>query len=151
LALAASCLAGGLAFATPFEPATIPDQVQAVGHLDVDLLRQTQIFNQAGGQTAIEAAIDEAPPELQPLARSLSRSVRGVSFCRDSDHGAIYLETRDSRGLAQLVGKLPVRPARTVDGCSTYQADGDNEAKHLAVFGDTLVLADTDESLEQSI
>src|SRR3954463_8023740 len=89
IALAILGFRGGHAFATPFEPATIPDQVQAVGHLDVDALRKTQIFGAVGGQAAIDAALDEAPPELRPIARSLTRTVRGVSFWKDSDHGAL--------------------------------------------------------------
>src|ERR1043166_3358909 len=48
----ATTTVGGAAYATPFEPATIPDQVQAVGHLDVDALRKTQIFNAVGGSVA---------------------------------------------------------------------------------------------------
>src|ERR1041384_5339539 len=89
----ATTTVGGAAFATPFEPATIPDQVQAVGHLDVDALRKTQIFGAAGGQAALDAALDHAPPQVRPLAHSLMRSARGVSFWRGSEHGALYLET----------------------------------------------------------
>ncbi|HEX7839175.1 MAG TPA: hypothetical protein VF469_16975, partial [Kofleriaceae bacterium] len=46
------------ALATPFEPGTIPDQVQAVGHLDADALRKTQVFTALGGQGAIDAGLD---------------------------------------------------------------------------------------------
>src|SRR4051794_33552887 len=83
----------GPAFAAPFEPAKVPDQVAAVGHLDVDALRRTQIFATAGGQAAIDAALGDAPPALRPVVQSLSRSVHGVSFWRDTDQGAIYLDT----------------------------------------------------------
>src|SRR5215468_12746624 len=100
---------GRLALATPFEPRTIPDQVQAVGHLDVDALRKTQIFAAVGGQAAIDAALDEAPPEVQPLARVLAQNLRGVTFWHGGDHGAVYLETRDGRTLGQLIGKLPIQ------------------------------------------
>jgi hypothetical protein len=135
---------GGRAIAAPFEPATVPDGVQAVGHLDVDLLRKTQIFGAVGGQTAIDTALDHAPPELRPLAHSLVRSVRGVSFWRGSDHGALYLETRDGRALAQVVAKLPTTPAPAIDGYPAYTMAHGSKTGHLAVFGDTLVLADTD-------
>jgi hypothetical protein len=144
-------LGGGRAIAAPFEPTTVPDQVQAVGHLDVDLLRKTQIFGAVGGQVALDAALDHAPPELRPLAHSLARSVRGVSFWRGSDHGALYLETRDGRTLAQVVAKLPATPAPAIDGYPTYTMDHGSKSGHLAVFGDTLVLADSAESLERSI
>lgn len=142
---------GGRAIAAPFEPATVPDGVQAVGHLDVDLLRKTQIFGAVGGQTAIDTALDHAPPELRPLAHSLVRSVRGVSFWRGSDHGALYLETRDGRALAQVVAKLPTTPAPAIDGYPAYTMAHGSKTGHLAVFGDTLVLADSAESLESSI
>jgi hypothetical protein len=139
------------AFATPFEPATIPEKVEAVGHLDVDALRKTQIFAAAGGQGAIDAALDEAPAELRPLARSLARTVRGVSFWRGTEHGAVYVETKDGRGLAQLLPKLPAKPAHAIDGLGAYtMGDGDKRA-YFAAFGETLVLADSVESLESSI
>ena len=144
-------LGGGRAFATPFEPGTVPDKVEVIGHLDVDALRKTQIFAAVGGQAAIEAALDEAPPELRPAARSLAQAVRGVSFWRDTEHGALYLETKDGRSLAQLIGKLPAKPQHPIDGVSTYtMGEGDKHA-FAAVFGDTLVLADSAESLESSI
>src|SRR5437763_98921 len=50
LVVATLGVGGGLAFATPFEPKRIPDQVQAVAHLDVDALRRTQLFTAAGAQ-----------------------------------------------------------------------------------------------------
>src|SRR5258706_9131425 len=111
---------GSRAFATPFDPGVIPDQIQAVGHLDVDALRKTELFAAAGGQAHVDAALDHAPAPFQPLVRALVRTVRGVSFWRDSDHGAIYLQTRDARALSQLVSKLPVKPAASVDGYPTY-------------------------------
>jgi hypothetical protein len=83
LAVVTASVGGGLAFATPFEPGSVPDQVQAVGHLDVDALRKTQIFAAVGGQAAIDAALDEAPPGLRPLARSAaSRSGATASMVR---------------------------------------------------------------------
>lgn len=146
---------GSRAFATPFDPGVIPDQIQAVGHLDVDALRKTEIFAAAGGQAHVDKALDHAPAPLQPLARALVRTVRGVSFWRDSDHGAIYLQTRDSRGLSQLVSKLPVKPAASVDGYATYtMSDPTGKGNHsgfVAALGDTLVLADSDDSLARSI
>jgi hypothetical protein len=152
LALAIWGAAGGSsAFATPFEPATIPDQVQATGHLDVDALKKTQVFAAVGGQAAIDTALDEAPPELRPLARSLARSIRGVSFWKDGEHGAIYVETRDHRTLTQLVPKLPLKAGPAVDGYPTYTVDKGGKTHYCAVFGDTLVLADSDDSLARSI
>src|SRR5690349_6136895 len=111
---------GGRAFATPFDPGVIPDQVQAVGHLDVDALRKTQVFAAAGGQAHLDTALDHAPAPLQPMLRTLVRTVRGVSFWRDSDHGALLVQTRDARALSQLMSKLPVKPTGTVDGYPTY-------------------------------
>ena len=155
LALAAVvALAGGLggqAFATPFEPARVPDQVAAVGHLDVDALRRTQIFASVGGQAAIDAALDDAPQALRPVIRSLSRSVRGVSFWRDADHGAVYLDTGDARGVAQLIAKLPVKPIAAIDGFPSYAFDDGNKQGYCAAFGGTLVLAETTDGLERSI
>jgi hypothetical protein len=151
IALATLGFWGGYAFAAPFEPATVPDQVQVVGHLDVDALRKTQIFVAVGGQAAIDAALDEAPAELRPLAHALARAVRGVSFWRDTDHGAVYVETKDGRSLAQLLLKLPAKPAHAIGGTSAYtMGDGDKRA-FFAAFGETLVLADSAESLERSI
>jgi hypothetical protein len=151
LALVMTSLGGGRAFATPFEPKTVPDQVQAVGHLDVDALRKTQIFAAVGGQTAIDAALDDAPPELRPLARALAGTIRGVTFWRDSEHGALYLETRDSRALAQLLPKLPAKPGQAIAGRPVYTIGNGDKSAHVAVFGDTLVLADSAASLERSI
>ena len=151
------------ASASPFEPGTIPDQVEAVGHLDADALRKTQIFAAVGGQTAIDDALDNAPPEVRPLARTLARSIRGVSFWKDGERGAVYLETRDGPGLTQAIARLPIKPARTVDGVATFTIRDDASSGpvqhgkihghhgHLAVYGDTLVLAETSESLERSI
>src|ERR1041385_5109344 len=129
---------GGAAFATPFEPATIPDQVQAVGHLDVDALRKTQIFNAVGGQAAIDAALGEAPPAMRPVAQSLARSARGVSFWHGADHGALYLETRDARILNQMLPRLPgSKLAQPVDGWPTYEVDHDGKTHYAAAFNDT--------------
>jgi hypothetical protein len=144
---------GGQAVASPFEPGTVPDQVQVVGHLDVDALRKTQIYGAAGGQAAIDAALDEAPDEVRPIARALSRSARGISFWRDSDHGAVYLETRDGKLLASLMRKLPGKAGGVVDGYPVFllgHGHGDKPA-HVVAYGDTLVLADSPESLERSI
>jgi len=151
LALATLGAGAGLASATPFEPATIPDQIQAVGHLDVDALRKTQIFQAAGGQAMIDAALDDAPSEFRALARSLTRTIRGVSFWREGEHGALHVETRDARALAQLVGKLPARPAQAIDGYPTYVMEAGARSHHIAVFGDTLVLAETADSLEHAV
>jgi hypothetical protein len=142
---------GGRALATPFEPATIPEHAQVVGHLDVDALRRTQVFGAVGGQAAIDAALDHAPGDLRPLARSLVQSLRGVSFWRDDDHGAVHLQTRDGRALSQLLRKLPAKPSAPIDGVAVYTMDGDDHDGHLAVLGDTLVAADSVESLECSL
>ena len=139
------------AHATPFEPATVPEQVEAVGHLDVDALRKTQVFAVLGGQKAIDQAIENAPADLRSLARSVAGSVRGISFWRDTEHGAIYLETRDARSLGQLLAKTPVKRGNPVDGVATYTGKDGDDHGFLAAVGDTLVLADTAESLESSI
>src|ERR1041384_4143496 len=95
---------GGRALASPFEPATIPDRVEAVGHLDADALRKTQLFAALGGQAIIDEAradgLDDAPPEIRPLARTVANNLRGVSFWKDGERGSVYLETRDARALA---------------------------------------------------
>lgn len=140
-----------LASATPFEPATVPDSVQAIGHVDVDALRKTQIFATVGGQAAIDAALDDAPPEMRPLARAVTQSLRGVSFWHGADHGALYLETRDGRALSQMLGKMPMKPTRSVDGSPVFSIAHGGSPHFAAVFGDTLVLADSDDSLDQSI
>jgi hypothetical protein len=142
---------GTRAHATPFEPATVPDQVEAVGHLDVDALRKTQVFAAVGGQKAIDAAIDAAPADLRSLARSVVGTVRGISFWRDTEHGAVYLETRDGKGLAQLLAKAPAKRGATVDGVTTYTGGKPDDHGFLAAVGDTLVLADTADSLARSI
>jgi len=144
-------LPGGRALAAPFQPKSVPDQIQVVGHLDVEALRKTQIFAAAGGQAALDAALEEAPAELRPLARSLARSVRGVSFWRDTEHGALYVETSDGKDLVRLIPKLPAKPGPAIDGLPSYtMGDGDKRAFFAAV-GDRLVLADSGESLERSI
>lgn len=143
---------GTRAHATPFEPATVPEAVEVIGHLDVDALRKTQVFATLGGQKAIDAALDDAPAELRPLARALAGSVRGVSFWRDTEHGAIYLQTRDDRSLAQLIAKVPGKRGATIEGAVTYSAGGaGGDHGFLAAFRDTLVLADTADSLERSL
>jgi hypothetical protein len=144
-------LPGGRALASPFQPKTVPDQVQVVGHLDVEALRKTQIFAAAGGQAAIDAALEQAPAELRPLARSLARSVRGVSFWRDTEHGALYVETSDGKDFARLIPKLPAKPGLAIDGLASYTMGDDDKRAFFAVVGDRLVLADSGESLERSI
>jgi hypothetical protein len=156
LATATLGAGGRLALATPFEPATIPDQVQAVGHLDVDALRRTQVFAAAGGQAALDAALDEAPPQVRPVARALVGALRGVSFWHGAEHGAVYLETRDAKSLGQLIAKLPVTPSHPIDGFPTYTIhegaihEG-NKTHFAAIYGDTLVLSDSEDSLARSI
>jgi hypothetical protein len=146
---------GGRALATPFEPGVVPEHVDVIGHLDVDALRRTQLFAAVGGQAALDEALDNAPAEVRPLARSLVQSLRGVSFWRDEDHGAVYLQTRDSRGPAQLIKKLqdkmPVKAAKAVDGVPVFMVDDGDHDVRIAAFGDTLVAADSDEGMECSI
>jgi hypothetical protein len=150
LAVATLGAGGRAALATPFEPKMIPDQVQAVAHLDVDALRRTQLFAAAGGQAAIDAALDQAPPQVRPVARALAATLRGVSFWHTADHGAVYLQTRDAKSLGQLIAKLPATPAQPIDGFPTYTID--RHGKHFAgIYGDTLVVADSEDSLQQSI
>jgi hypothetical protein len=119
------------AFATPFEPATVPDQAAVVGHLDVDALRRTQLFTAVDGQKAIDTAIDHAPADLRPLAHVLAGSVRGISFWRDTEHGAVYIVTRDPRALAQIVAKAPIKRGAAVDGVATFfVGDHDDHGGH---------------------
>src|SRR4051812_19463041 len=152
LLVVATLGAGGrLALATPFEPKMIPDQVQAVGHLDVDALRRTQLFSAAGGQAAIDAALDEAPPKVRSVARALAATLRGVSFWHSADHGAVYLETRDAKSLGQLIGKLPATPGQPIDGFPTYTINEHDKTHFAGIYGDTLVLADSEDGLQQSL
>ena len=145
-------LGAGRAFGTPFEASTIPDDVEVVGHLDVDALRQTQLFTALGGQAAIDRAIAQAPADLVPLARVLAGSIRGVSFWGADDHGAVQVQTRDAGALAAILAKAPVKRLGTVDGTTTYtSAEKGDDHGFLAVVGDTLILADSAESLAHSI
>ena len=149
---AVAALAAGTraALATPFEPAKIPDQVQAVAHLDVDALRRTQLFTAAGGQAALDAALDQAPPKVRPVAHALAATLRGVSFWHTADHGAVYLETRDATSLGQLIAKLPATPAQPIDGFPTYTLTG-HGTHYAGIYGDTLVVSDSEDGLQQSI
>jgi len=151
LAVAGLGAGGRLALATPFEPGTIPEQAQAVGHLDVDALRRTQVFTAAGGQAAIDAALDEAPPKVRPVARALAATLRGVSFWHTDDQGAVYLETRDAKSLGQLIGRLPATPAQPIDGFPTYTINEHDKIHFAGIYGDTLVLADSEDGLKQSL
>jgi len=150
--LAVATLAAGsrAALATPFEPAKIPDQVQAVAHLDVDALRRTQLFTAAGGQAAIDAALDQAPPKVRPVAHALAATLRGVSFWHSADHGAVYLETRDAKSLGQLIAKLPATPGQPIDGFPTYTLTG-HGTHYAGIYSDTLVVSDSEDGLQQSI
>jgi hypothetical protein len=139
------------AHAIPFEPATVPEAVEVIGHLDVDALRKTQAFATLGGHKAIEAALDQAPADLRPLARALASSLRGVTLWRDTAHGAILLDTRDERSLAQLLAKLPTKRGPSVEGVATYTGGNGTDHGFLAALRGTLVLADTAESLERSL
>lgn len=151
LAVATLGAGGRAALATPFEPAMIPDQVQAVGHLDVDALRRTQLFAAAGGQAAIDAALDKVPPKGRPVARALAATVRGVSFWHSADHGAVYFETRDAKSLGQLIAKLPATPGQPIDGFPTYTINEHDKVHFAGIYGDTLVVADSEDSLRQSL
>lgn len=152
VALVAS-LGIGPAHAAPFEPATVPDQVEAVGHLDVDALRRTQLFATMGGQAALDAALDDAPSEMRTALRQLARSMRGVSFWKDGEQGAVAIDTRDARGVAQLIAKLPARAVQPIDGFPTYEIDHRHGGKnpYCAAFGGTLVLSDSQRSLERAL
>jgi hypothetical protein len=151
------------ALATPFEPATIPQQVEAAGHLDADALRATQLFASLGGQAALDQAVDKLPDDMRPLAAPLVKSLRGVSFWHAREHGAVYVETRDGRTLAALLAKAPLKPGAPVDGMTTYQADENavhanahpdhphHDHGFIGAYGDTLVLADSYDTLAQSL
>jgi hypothetical protein len=151
LAAAVVTCAVSAAHATPFAPATVPDQVQAVGHVDVDALRQTQLYTALGGEEHLVGKLDQAPPELRLAIRQISRSARGVSFWKDGEHGAVYLETRDAPGLTQLVAKLPVKPAAAIDGFATFVIEKNGNTHFGGVVGDTLVLSDSEDGLARSI
>jgi hypothetical protein len=145
----------GRAFASPFEPATVPDQVEAVGHLDVDALRKTQLFAAVGGQAALDSAMDDAPDQVRTAIRAVARAAHGVSFWKDGEHGAAYIDTRDPRAIAQLIVKLPAKPVASIDGFPTYAIDDDHRhgGKHAlcAAFGGTLVVSDDEASLTRAL
>lgn len=151
--LVLSAFGAKTAAATPFEPRTIPEQVDGIGHVDVDALRRTQLFGALGGQTALDAMLDDAPAEVRAIARSLSRSIRAVSFWYDDEHGALQIATSDARALGQLLAKAPVKQARTVEGRGVFVVDkpGGSTSMQLAVVGDTLVLSDTAEFLDRAV
>lgn len=160
VALASLALAAGLAgvaglegraSAAPFDPASVPDQVEAAGHLDVDALRRTQIFSAVGGDLAIDAALDDAPANLRPQIRALARSVRGITFWKEGERGAVAVQTGDTRGVAQLIAKLPARPVAAIDGFPTYTLDHDAKQTYCTAFGGTLVFAETTDSLERAV
>lgn len=156
VATLAVALATGRAAAAPFDPATIPETADVVGHLDVDLVRRTQLFTAIGGQAAVDVAVDEAldgaPAKLRPIARSLSRSIRSVSFWRAGDHGAVHVDSGDSRSLGQLIGQIGATPAPPISGFPTYVLGDDGDSEGFgAVYGQTLVLADSRDGLERSI
>jgi hypothetical protein len=151
LVVATLGVGGELAFATPFEPKMIPEQVQAVGHLDVDALRRTQLFAAAGGQAAIDAALEQAPPQVRPVARALAATLRGVSFWHSAEHGAVYLQTRDAKSLGQLIAKLPATPGQPIDGFPTYTITEHDKPHFAGIYGDTLVVTDSEDSLQQAI
>ncbi len=148
-----AAIAGTSAIATPLEPATVPVDVEVVGHLDADALRQTQLFAALGGQAKIDQAVEHAPADLRSLARQLAGSVRGVTFWGAGDeHGAVHIQTRDPAALAALLQKAPVKRAGTVKGTTTYTSTEDeHDHGFAAAVGDTLVLADSAASLERSI
>jgi hypothetical protein len=152
-ALVAS-LGVGRAFAAPFEPATVPDQVEAVGHLDVDALRKTQLFAAIGGQAALDNAMNDAPAPMRNAIHAVARAAHGVSFWKDGEHGVAYIDTRDARAIAQLIAKLPVKPLPAIDGFPTYAlADEHHGGKHAlcAAFGGTLVVSDDEASLTRAL
>lgn len=153
VATTVSVLGGGTAAASPFEARTIPEQVDGLGHVDVDALRKTQLFGALGGQAALDTMIDEAPAEVRAIAKSLSRSIRGVSFWYDDEHGAVQIATNDARALGQLLAKSPVKQARTIEGHPVFVVDKPNQGTkmQLAAVGDTLVLSDTAECLDRAV
>lgn len=151
-ALAAS-LGAGRAHASPFEPATVPDQVEAVGHLDVDALRRTQLFAAVGGQAALDGAMDDAPEKMRNAIRGVARAAHGISFWKDGEHGAVYIDTRDARAIAQLIARLPARQLPAIDGFPTYAIDHQHNGKQTlcAAFGGTLVVSEDEASLTRAL
>lgn len=137
--------------ATPFEPQTMPEQAAAIGHLDVDALRRTQLFTATDAQKAIDAAVDKAPADLRPLARSAAASVRGITFWHDAEHGAVQISTREPRVLAQLLAKAPIKRGAPIDGVATFVGKDGEDHGFGAIVGDTLVLADSTDSLAASV
>lgn len=155
-ALALTALPLADARATPFEPALIPQQAEAAGHLDVDALRATQLFTALGGQGALDEALGKLPTDIRPLVTPLARAARGVSFWHADDRGAVYLATRDPRAVSLLLAKAPLTRGPPVDGIATYFATeggkrSDGDRGYLAAHGDTLVVANTHEALAQSL
>src|SRR3954463_4738879 len=146
---AAGSLAGGRAFASPFQPSTVPKEAEVVGHLDVDALRTTQIFAAMGGEAAIDQAVEHAPPAVRSVARALARSACGVTFWRDGEHGAVQIESTDGRAVAKLLAKLPVGAEADIDGVATFSVGEGDSPAHVAISGATLVAADDVKSLKR--
>lgn len=141
------------AAATPFEPRTVPEQVDGIGHVDVDAVRRTQLFGALGGQVALDALLDDVPSELRTAAKSLSRSIRAISFWYDNEDGALQIATSDPKALGQLLGKLPMKQVRTVEGVRVFVYDkpGHDTEGQIAAVGDTLVLSDSAECLDRAV
>jgi hypothetical protein len=140
--------------AAPFEPATIPDTALAVGHVDVDLARKTNMYAAMEASGALAPRFDGLPPNLKALAPAALDAVRGISFWRGPEHGALYIETGDARLVAQLIAQMTMilTPGRAVDGAPTWAFKGHRSMDGwLATVGPTVVLANSADSLEQSI
>lgn len=140
------------AAAAPFEPRTVPEEADAIGHVDVEALRRTQLFNALGGQTALDALLDDTPDEYRGIAKSLSRSIRSMSFWYHDSHGVVQVATNDARAVGQILAKAPVKQLRTVEGFPVYvPTKGGGSSGQLALVGDTVVLSDDAGSVDRAV
>jgi hypothetical protein len=149
--VAACALGAGDAAAAPFEARLIPEQVDAVGHLDVDALRRTQLFAAMGGQAALDAALDQVPADARPVAKALAQSLRSISFWYDDEHGALQIATAGARALGPMLGQLKAKSMRAVDGHTVYLLDQGGDPAQLAIVGDTIVLSDHAPSIDRAV
>jgi hypothetical protein len=63
----------------------------------------------------------------------------------------VYLQTRDAKSLGQLIAKLPATPGQPIDGFPTYTITEHDKPHFAGIYGDTLVVTDSEDSLQQAI
>lgn len=140
------------AVATPFDARRIPAVADAVGHIDVDALKTTQLYARFGSKLAPDEVSKDMPPQLRALVIALVKSARGVSFwMQDTDNGAIYVETSAPAEIQRLMAALPARGARTIAGKRVQVVVHDKKDVLLVMLGNTVVFTQRPEIMRRSI